>query len=354
MRSQTTEVRLERSLLAGTKVVELGAAPAVGATGRILRLFGAAVSVPTGREEDGRPDIWRYLDYDKHVAPFEVGSVDAGDLDDCDVVLHAFQPRSGDYGALCQLDLLAARRPNVIITAVTPFGLTGPHAGRSADDASLAARSGLAHLTPRDIPFLGDERTQPPLKMPGMLISNYAGISAAVATVAALYADQCGSGGQTVDVSILESLIPTMRREVAYYAYEGTVASRFSRIWRLAPWGIKPCADGYVFIQVVERYHWEGLVEMMGRPAWSTDPTLLDSVTRYERRDEVDRRVGSWIRSQTVATLMDWATRLRLPFAPVNRPEHVLQSGQVGHRQFARRVGDDLALELPLLTRELS
>ena len=197
--------------------------------------------------------------------------------------------------------------------------------------------SGLAYLTPRDIP--ADQQTaRPPLKMPGSLVSIYAGASAAAAALTALYGRENGHHGRLVDVSILESLIPTLRREIALFQYEGRVASRFMRVWRLAPWGVKRCYDGHVFLQVVERHHWEGLVDMMGAPQWADDPRYLDPDFRFEHRVDIEARMAPWLLTQAKAEFAWEAQRRGLPFAPVNVLADLPRIPQLYFRRFFRTV----------------
>ena len=326
------------------RVIEVGDSAAIAAAGRILRQLGASVTVCADRRLPATTG--EYLDEQKERAPFAAQDATDENLRPYDVILDCVQPDADNHALRDTLDRLHERH-EAVVTSVTPFGLTGPYAGRPANDHTIAAMSGLAHLTPRDVALRGDGLDQPPLPMPGNLVSNYAGVAAVVATLAGVYAQQRRARGQRADVSILETLLPTTRREIAYYAFDGSIASRFMRVWRLAPWGVKKCADGYFFVQVVEKHHWESLVEMMGSPAWALDPELNDSVVRYGRRAEVDAGVEAWIATQHTATLESEARERKLPFAPVLSPEDLGTLEQVRFRGFISGTAEHPVLGLP-------
>jgi crotonobetainyl-CoA:carnitine CoA-transferase CaiB-like acyl-CoA transferase len=230
------------------------------------------------------------------------------------------------------LHCVRAMSTTVPVVSITPFGLEGPLAGARGGDLELSCHSGLSYLTPRDIPRLAD-RDQPPLKMPGVLPSIYAGAAAAAACACVLL-DPEVFRSRTLDVASLETLVPTLRRELALFQYGSVVASRFMRVWRLAPWGIKPCRDGFVFVQVVEKHHWLGLVDMMGTPAWAEDPRYLDPDYRFEHRQQIEQAMQPWLSTCTKARFAWECQKRALPFAPVNTVADVVRIPQLYHRRF--------------------
>ncbi|MBS0320775.1 MAG: CoA transferase [Proteobacteria bacterium] len=321
-------------LLAGIRVLEWADGTAAGYAARLLRNLGADVARLERRAPVDR-DLETFLDVGKTVVDANPGRDGLlSILADVDILLddHAAGAR-----AALGLDAaaLAVRFPTLVQVAVTPFGQTGPYRDWRATDVELACMAGLAHLTPRDV-SAPPGSTVPPLKMPGALVSMYAGASAAGAALAALLARQDGGPGRVVDVSMLESLIPTLRREIALYEYQGVIASRFMRVWRLAPWGVKPCRDGYVFLQVVERHHWAGLVEMMGSPAWALDPRFEDAEYRYAHRAAIETSMHAWLMTQDKASFGWESQRRNLPFAPVNGMADVCRIPQLQARGFWR------------------
>ena len=330
--------------LTGVRVLEWGRGIAVRYVGRMLADLGAqVVRVGEPAREEGSDDASHeasaFFDAGKTSISLDDAAIDGPGgllerLRDVDLLV---DDRSPAERAVLGVEhaALASRYPHLVQVALTPFGLTGPYRDFRAGDLEISFVSGLAYLTPRDIPR-GEPGADPPLKMPGSLVSVYAGVSAAAAALTALAAREDGQRVGVVDVSMLESLIPTLRREIALFQYEGRVASRFMRVWRLAPWGVKRCLDGHVFLQVVEKHHWEGLVDMMGGPEWARDPRYLDPDYRFEHRVHIEARLAPWLLTQPKAHFAWEAQRRGLPFAPVNEVADLPRIPQLHFRRFFR------------------
>ncbi len=250
---------------------------------------------------------------------------------------------------------LSTMATGITTVSITPFGVDGPYAEYAAGDLELSAFAGLSYLTPRDIVRVGNGRSQPPLKMPGALPSIYAGTAGASACLTALLQPNLFRG-QHIDVASVETLIPTLRRELALFQYSAVTASRFMRVWQLAPWGIKRCKDGFVFVQVVETHHWRGLVEMMGSPTWASDERYCDPDYRFEHRHHIEEQMAPWLLEIT-KTWFSWECQKRgLPFAPVNTVADVVRIPQLHFRSFfssalSEHTGPCTVPRLPYLIR---
>ncbi len=84
---------------------------------------------------------------------------------------------------------LFERDPGLIVVAITPWGLTGPYAGRPASELTLQAESGALAIRGRG--------NLPPFQAGGQITDWVSGVYAAVATLAALRAGH----GELIDVS---------------------------------------------------------------------------------------------------------------------------------------------------------
>lgn len=332
---------IEAYALSDIAVVQWGGGVACGYAAKLLADFGARVTFiedaqagPQERIDDGL--FKDYLNQPKSTVVLDSATAAGreqllGLLGAADVLFESHAPARLDDLGLGYAGIAKAN-PRLVMVSVTPYGQTGPYRDFTAGDAEIAFLSGLAHLTPRDI--ARDHDPQPPLKMPGSLVSIYAGVSAAGAALTALRGRDGSGAGAHVDVSMLECLIPTLRRELALWQYEDIAASRFMRVWKLAPWGVKPCKDGHVFLQIVEKHHWQALVEMMGSPDWATDPRYLDADYRYENRTEIERRMAPWLTQHAKGELARQAQSRAIPFAPVNTVADVIHIPQLHHRKF--------------------
>jgi crotonobetainyl-CoA:carnitine CoA-transferase CaiB-like acyl-CoA transferase len=337
-------------MLGPANVVEWGCGVAAAQAAKMLADSGMVVvrvldrNRPTDPHRDQDPGVRAYFDRGKRCVELDSSTPEGRAslrelLVDADVLIEDQRPR--DVEAM-EMDFprLSRSFPSLIVASITPFGWTGPYRDLRATDSTIAFMAGLSWLMPRDVLKQGDGSGQPPLKMPGSLVSTYAGISAAGSVLAALRLRRRTARGHHVDVAVVETLIPTLRREIALYLYEDVVASRFMRVWRLAPYGVKRCRDGYVFLQVVEPHHWRGLSEMMGSPEWAMDPRYADGDYRYEHRQEIEEKMAPWLARQAKADLAWQAQQRSLPFAAVNVPRDLAHVPQLVSRGFFEPYAD--------------
>jgi crotonobetainyl-CoA:carnitine CoA-transferase CaiB-like acyl-CoA transferase len=332
------------------KVLDAGRGLAVAYAARMLASVGAKVTrivdtgAPSDPHRDGHPAVQAFLDQSKRVAAIDLRSV-AGQRDlsalslDADVLIDDRRPLESER---CGLDFSSMEAVNsrIVVASVTPFGTTGPYRNYRGNDAVATFMSGLGYMNPRDMAKGGDGGSQPPMKLPGSLVSIYSGISAAGAVLSALRLREQTERGHHVDVSMVETLIPTMRRELSKFFYEGITSSRFMRVWKLAPWGIKKCRDGYVFLQIVEEHHWRGFVDMMGNPEWALDERYLDNDYRYEHRVDIEKRIAPWLAAHPKAEIAWEAQKRSVPFAAVNTLRDLAHMPQLSDRGFFKPFAD--------------
>ena len=87
---------------------------------------------------------------------------------------------------------VAATNPAAVVVSISPYGLTGPYAGRPGTELTLQADGGA--LAGRGIAEL------PPYSAGGQVVQWVTGAYAAAAASAYLYGARRGAGGALVDV----------------------------------------------------------------------------------------------------------------------------------------------------------
>jgi crotonobetainyl-CoA:carnitine CoA-transferase CaiB-like acyl-CoA transferase len=134
-----------------------------------------------------------------------------------DIVVESFAPGYLD-GLDLGYDALAKLRSDIILTSVTGFGQSGPHAALLAPDIVGVAMGGIMWLagSPQDPPNL------PPCAQ-GYLS---AGIQAAAGTTMALYHRDVTGEGQHVDVSMQEALLIAQETAMPQFDLQGVVRTR--------------------------------------------------------------------------------------------------------------------------------
>ncbi len=277
----------------------------------------------------------------------------AADLDaciaDCDILLCdatvSLEALSGPVASI------RTRLPRLVVGITTPFGLDGPYADFPGTALDAQALSGVAWS-------LG-EPDRAPLSLPAGVAEHQAGAMLAAGCLLALTVRDWHGTGRLVDIALAEVLAAYVAGNCRLYIHHGLQWHRNGQ----RPWGsggaypyvILPCKDGEVCICGRTREEWMRLVQVMGNPAWASQPRYQDlRAMGKQYPKEVDALVMPWLSQHTMAELEAIAIEHNLIVSPVRELEQVLQTPQFAQRGFLApgRVGgrDVKVLGLPFRT----
>lgn len=281
----------------GLKVIELSDDPAGELTGLQLVHLGAdvvKVEPPSGAPSrhrgpfvDGVPDPDRSLAYWYYNGGKRSVVVDLLEAEgraafdrlvgDADVLLVSSHPRDVRRLGL-DLPAIADAHPSLILTAITPFGLTGPWADYLSGDLVALATSGLL------ITSGYDDHTIPPIRPGGDQAFHTASSFAHIAILLALHErDNSGRGG-LIDVSIQEAAGVTVELANPYWFYpRGLVQRQTCRHAQPVPTqpAIFQCGDErwvYFALILADDKPWRALLEWMDSEELAAD--LMDDKYR--------------------------------------------------------------------------
>lgn len=216
--------------------------------------------------------------------------------------------------AVVELERLRGATPDVTITAITPFGLTGPWSDRAATEHTLQALSGG--------PALRGSRAWPPMSAGGQHGEYMMGVFGAVATLVGLRRKVVSGGGGLIDVSGLEAIMMTQLFNP--HTMETQVDGVRPKRAKATVADVIESADGYVGFAVVNRVqHWHDFCAMIGQPDWARDPTLDAVAARTERSDELNPIIKAWTTAQTTAEIIELAALMRIPCIEVGNGESI-------------------------------
>ncbi len=192
--------------------------------------------------------------------------------------------------------------PHLTVTAITPFGLTGPWKDRPATEFTLQAWSG-------GIVGLGrGSADRAPVFVGGQVGDYLAGAYASAATMVS----RMRGAAELIDLSMLEAQI------LGLTYYPVTYYEMLGRPWRdarrLTVPGIARAKDGLIDIGCGTAQQWFDLCAMTGHQDWIDEESPL-SIT--EQANEKSGELYAWVESQTVDEIRDLATAFRIPNAPV-------------------------------------
>jgi crotonobetainyl-CoA:carnitine CoA-transferase CaiB-like acyl-CoA transferase len=246
-----------------------------------------------------------------------------------------------DYGSLSALN------PDLIVTSITPYGQTGPYRDHASYHLNLYHATGHSSFF-----YIAPEMPGAPPVVGGSHIGDYdAGLTAAIATLAALFARQTTGEGQHIDVSRFDTLVGLERVEVARWAndpipdpYPGMVG------------GLMPCQDGQVVVIAVQDHEWQALVELMDNPAWAQEEMCHNEATRAQNRDKIQPLLEEWMLQHDKEDIYHRGQALSVPVAPVRTAAEVSHWTQTRERGFFAELEHPYAgkLEYPTAGYKLS
>jgi CoA:oxalate CoA-transferase len=265
---------------------------------------------------------------------------------DADILIEDRPP-----GAMAELGLdyerLSTINTRLVVTSITPYGQTGPYRDYASHHLNLyhaAGHSSFFYVAP-------EMKGMPPVVAGGHIGDYDAGLTAAVATLAALFARQATGEGQHIDVSKFDTLVGLERVEVARWAndpnprpYPGMVG------------GLMPCRDGQVVVTAVQDHQWRALMELMDNPAWAEEEICRDEVSRAQNRDKIQPLIEEWMLQHDKEEIYQRGQALNVPIGPVRTAAEVAEWPQARERGFFAELEHPIAgqLEYPTAGYKLS
>ena len=233
-------------------------------------------------------------------------------VEQADVLVENFAP-----GVMERLDLgeavLRATNPRLIYAAGSGYGTTGPYRDFPAMDLTVQAMTGVIDTT--GFP------DAPPVKAGPAIADFLAGVHLFGAIAAALFARERPGKGESVEVSMMESVYPTLASSLGlFYGSGGAAATRTGNHhtgMSLCPYNVYPTTDGYIAIITNDERHWLTLTEALACPELAADPRFATLEERCARMDEVDAALAVQTRRYRKQELFEHLIAQRVPCAPV-------------------------------------
>ena len=238
-----------------------------------------------------------------------------------DVVVENYRPGVADRLGI-GYEVLSAENPGLVYVAISGFGPDGPYANLPAYDTVIQGLSGFMQIQ-------GDE--QDPKLVRGIAADKATGLTAAYATLAALFGrERNGGRGQRVDVPMLDAYaafaLPDVLGAETFLPVEETPggmpsAAEIHRTWKTA--------DGHIVMMIIEDDQFQGICRAVGREDLIEDPRAVNLVTRLANFKELFGILESEIAKWPTAELVERARRFGAPVAPANSIQDFLSDPQV-------------------------
>ncbi|CAN7202370.1 CaiB/BaiF CoA-transferase family protein [Acidovorax sp. Leaf78] len=232
-----------------------------------------------------------------------------------DIVSENFKP-----GTMHKLGLdyasLKALNPRLIYVSHKGF-LPGPYDHRTALDEVVQMMGGLAYMTGRP----GD-----PLRAGTSVNDIMGGMFGAIGAMAALAQREKTGRGQEVQSALFENNVFLVAQHIMQFAVTGQPAAPMpARISAWAIYDVFQVKDGeQIFLAVVSDGAWAVFCDAFGFADLKADPRLASNNDRVRERAWMMPLLRERLAPFSAAHLADVFERHTLPFAPITRPQDLL------------------------------
>ncbi|RPD57837.1 CoA-transferase family III [Lentinus tigrinus ALCF2SS1-6] len=352
--------------LSGIRVLEVGQVIAGPFCGQLLGHYGAEV-IKVEPPNVGDPlRVWRELDVDgvspwwrsiarnKKSVTIDMRKEEGRRLVKMlavksDVMLENFKPGTLEKWNLGPADLQPLN-PSLIFTRVSGYGQTGPWASRPGYASVCEAESGFRYINGQPDPETG-ALSGPPVRPNISLGDSVAGLHAAFGTVLALMSrknreSQGLPGGQTVDVSIFESMINLMEGIIPEYDRKGKIRGPSgSSVTGIVPTNAYPCkpspsapsAPAYVVIGANADSIYVRLMTALGRPDL-IGPDFAQNHHRVARQNEIEDAIAAWTRTRMAEEVEETLRAVGVPVGRVLNVKDIVKNEHTKARGLVEEV----------------
>ena len=221
---------------------------------------------------------------------------------------------------------------SLIYTSITPYGRSGPRANDKGDELTISHASGMGNL----LPTRSEDVNRAPVKMGGYAAGYHGGITAALATLAAILGRVHTRRGRLIDISLQEVILSVMRVNVATSRYQDATWSRVPD--RPPTMGRMETSDGYVVIGTPEDHHFRAFQEIMGNPEWLKGEEWESLAYRTHHLMDVKPELEEWMQQQQKDEIHHRAAKKGIAVGPINSTRDVMANKQYAARDYFTEV----------------
>ncbi|MFK5951701.1 MAG: CoA transferase [Desulfobacterium sp.] len=253
-----------------------------------------------------------------------------------DVIVENFRP-----GVMEKLGLsypeVKRMNPGIIYASISGFGQDSPMKHLPAFDLVAQAMGGIMSVN--------GQKGAPPTRVGVSLGDTSTALYTAFAIVTALFNREKTGQGQSIDVSMVDSVFSLL--EMSLFSYLGDdkkVLDRMgSRHPTSYPYDVFEAKDGYFTIATFDNTGFSRLCEAMGRFELMEDERFLTDTIRGKNDTALKEIIHSWSKELTVEQVLDILEKARVPSSPIYNIQQIAESDHIKARQMLVNVDHPVA-----------
>ena len=259
-----------------------------------------------------------------------------------DVLVENFRPGVMERLGL-SYEVLKEINPGLVYCAISGFGQTGPDAFKPAYDQIIQGLSG-------EMAVNGDARLNP-LRTGFPVCDTVGGLNGAFAIMAALYHRERTGEGQSIDIAMLDSIMPLM----GWVAANLLIGKRQpvpmgNDNFTAAPSGVFRTRDGHINIAANKQEQWESVCDALGVDELKTDPRFQKRDVRKQNRNELTPLLEVKLEQHDTREWVELLNAKNVPCGEILGLEDALKQPQIKHRQTLKDVPVEGIGNIPLFT----
>ncbi len=230
-------------------------------------------------------------------------------VEKADVVVENFSPGTMDrlnigYEALKKVN------PRIIFASISGFGQYGPYRKRPGYDLIGQAMGGIMSIT--------GWPDSPPTRTGTAIADVLAGMFCTIGILSALKSREKSGVGQSVDVSLVDSVFTSIENVSEMYLVDGEVPGRIGNRYEFVyPYDTFKASDGWIAIGIGNDSLWRRFCQAIDREDLIEDERCVSNAKRVENHVFVKDIVEEWTGQRTVDESYNYLLEKKVPSAPV-------------------------------------
>lgn len=221
-------------------------------------------------------------------------------------------------------------KPDIILASATAFGSRGPLAGRVGFDGLGQAISGGVYRS--GLPEL-------PIRSMVPYVDFGTALSLTIGTLAAVLHHRATGEGQQVEASLLSTALMMTNGMLIEQAVLGLNRGRITnRGMAVAPCDLFKVGDSWILVQVAGQPMFKRWCRLIGQEAWFNDPRFASDDLRSRQGDLLNGAMQQWCDGRTLAEALQGLEAARIPAAPVNSPQQVLDDPDIAATGYLQKL----------------
>ncbi|MCI2106163.1 MAG: CoA transferase [Intestinimonas sp.] len=243
-----------------------------------------------------------------------------GLIEKSDVILENFRPGTMEKMGFGYEEVKRIN-PRIIMASISGFGQTGPYKERAAFDSIIQAMSGIMSVT--------GTKESGPSRIGAPLLDHISGLFAFSGILMALYNREKTGEGQYIDVSMLDSAVPTLFTHIPNYSALGIIAgSEDTNAPTAVPAGTYKAKDGLIYLNggTVKLFK---IIRNIIKSEELMQEKYISQEYRQKHHQVVNKIVANWVAEHTCDEVDEIMTEGGVPTGIVSTIDRVIKNPQV-------------------------